>query len=387
MPKKNVDYANTIIYKICCEDSNVKDEYIGHTTNLVQRKYAHKIACNSCKNDLEIYNIIRNNGGWKNWKTIELGRYCCKDANEAKLKEVEHYTQSNQANISAKFLINYAQNCKAFSSGNSVEPNGTNSHANGTNLETNGTTQLVCLNCKKEFKTKSGLWKHKQTCKQNKIDEPKLTDKNVILKILKQNSELIKENSELRKEYTDIKKLIFQIVKNRTNNTTTNNTYTNSHNKAFNLNFFLNETCKNAMNITDFVDSIKLQLTDLINLGELGYVDGISNIIVKNLNNLDETVRPIHCTDKKRETFYVKDKGQWEKEDEDRKKIKNIIKTIEDKNIKLLSGFREKYPEYKNSSSKMSDKYDKIVVEVMSSDKNKEEKILKNISNATTINK
>ena len=141
------------------------------------------------------------------------------------------------------------------------------------------------------------------------------------------------------------------------------------------------------MNITDFVDSIKLQLSDLMNVGELGYVEGISNIIVKNLNNLDETERPIHCTDKKRETFYVKDQGQWEKEDEDKKKIKKIIKTIEDKNIRLLPQFREKYPDYNNSYSKTSDKYDKIVIEAMSSDKDKEEKIIKNISSVTTINK
>jgi hypothetical protein len=262
-------------------------------------------------------------------------------------------------------------------------------------LEIDGSSQemakwqkvIFCENCEKEFKTNAGLWKHKQKCNQHQQHEKyELSDKDLILKILKQNSELIKENSELRKEQTDIKELIFEIVKNGTYNTT-NNTHTNSHNKAFNLIFFLNETCKNAMNITDFVDSIKLQLSDLMNVGELGYVEGISNIIVKNLNNLDETIRPIHCTDKKRETFYVKDQGQWEKEDEDRKKIKQIIKTIEDKNIRLLPQFREKYPEYNSSSSKISDKYDKIVVEAMSSDKDKEEKIIKNISTATIINK
>ena len=232
---------------------------------------------------------------------------------------------------------------------------------------------IYTCKCGKIYSNSSGLWKHKKKCISKK-DEP--SDKELIMM-------LIKENSELRKEQTDIKELILEIVKNGTHNTTT----TNSHNKAFNLNFFLNETCKNAMNITDFVDSIKLQLSDLMNVGELGYVEGISKIIVKNLNNLDETIRPIHCTDKKRETFYVKDQGQWEKEDEDKKKITKIIKTIEDKNIRLLPQFREKYPEYKNSSSKISDKYDKIVIEAMSSDKDKQEKIIKNILTATIINK
>jgi hypothetical protein len=238
------------------------------------------------------------------------------------------------------------------------------------------TENIYVCKCGKKYSNSSGLWKHKKKCISEKETS---SDKELIMM-------LIKENSELRKEQTDIKELILEIVKNGTHNTT-NNTHTNSHNKSFNLNFFLNETCKNAMNITDFVDSIKLQVSDLMNVGELGYVEGISNIIVKNLNNLDETIRPIHCTDKKRETFYVKDQGQWEREDEDRKKIKKIIKIIEDKNIRLLPQFREKYPEYNNSSSKISDKYDKIVIESMTSDKDKEEKIIKNISTATIINK
>jgi len=248
---------------------------------------------------------------------------------------------------------------------------------------------LSCEKCKKEFKTTSGLWKHKNKCnikgvdlQKNNIDVP--TDKELIIQILKQNSDLIKENSELRKEHSDIKELIFEIVKNGTNNTTT--THTNSHNKAFNLNFFLNETCKNAMNITEFVDSIKLQLTDLMDIGELGYVEGISKIIVKNLNNLDETIRPIHCTDKKRETMYIKDEGQWEK-DENKIKLKKAVKKVANKNIKLLPAFREKYPEYNNSSSRISDTHDKIVVEAMTSDTDKDDKIIKNISNVTTINK
>jgi len=169
------------------------------------------------------------------------------------------------------------------------------------------------------------------------------------------------------------------------NNNTNNTTHTNSHNKAFNLNFFLNETCKNAMNITDFVDSIKLQLSDLMEVGELGYVEGISKIIVKNLNNLDETVRPIHCTDKKRETMYIKDQGEWNKEDDKKTNLKRAITKIADKNILLLPIFREKYPDYKNSSSKISDVHDKLVIEIMETDDIKKDKIVHNISKVTTI--
>ena len=253
---------------------------------------------------------------------------------------------------------------------------------------TNGNKKLdthTCQNCGKEYIDRTGLWRHKQKCniESNIIistNEP--TDKEIILKILKQNSELIKENSELRSEHTDIKELILEIVKNGTHNN--NTTHTNSHNKAFNLNFFLNETCKNAMNITDFVDSIKLQLSDLMSVGELGYVEGISNIIVKNLNNLDQTIRPIHCTDKKRETMYVKDEDKWEK-DEEKKKLNTVVNKVTNKNIRLLPQFREKYPEYRNSSSHISDTYDKTVIEVMSGDNDNNNKIIKNISKNTTI--
>jgi len=244
----------------------------------------------------------------------------------------------------------------------------------------------MCI-CGKIYNNASGLWKHKNKCCHNKSlplqntdDNNEPTDKQLIVMLLKQNTDIIKEQS-------DIKELILEIVKNGTMNNSHNTTHTNSHNKAFNLNFFLNETCKNAMNITDFVDSIKLQLSDLMDIGELGYVEGISKIIVKNLNNLDETERPIHCTDNKRETMYIKNEGQWEKEDDNKTKLKKVVNKVADKNIRLLPQFREKFPDYKNASSKTSDKYEKMVIEVMTTEDNKKEKIITKISNATIINK
>jgi hypothetical protein len=245
---------------------------------------------------------------------------------------------------------------------------------NEQNEQNDKTNTYNCV-CGNIYKFSQGLSKHKNKCS---YIAPNNEDK---------NDKLIEY---LMKENKEMKDLILEIVKNGTYNTnnTTNNTNannTNSHNKAFNLNFFLNETCKNAMNITDFVDSIKLQLSDLLDVGELGYVEGISKIIVKNLNNLDETERPIHCTDKKRETMYVKDQDQWEKEDEKNSKLTRAVKRISNKNIDLLPLFREKYPEYKNSSSKISDKHDKLVIEVMETDPDKHEKIIRNISKVTTI--
>jgi hypothetical protein len=241
--------------------------------------------------------------------------------------------------------------------------------------------KLYTCDCGKTYKHSSTLYAHKKKCNQEQENQKeKPDDKND--KLIEY---LIKENSELRKEQTDIKQLILELVKNGTMNNSHNTTHTNSHNKAFNLQFFLNETCKNAMNINEFVDSIKLQLSDLMQVGELGYVEGISKIIVKNLNNLDETIRPVHCTDKKRETMYVKDEGQWMKEDENKTRLKKAIIRVSNKNIKLLPEFREKYPEYRNSSSKISDVHDKLVIEVMETDNDKKEKIIKNISKVTTI--
>jgi hypothetical protein len=234
--------------------------------------------------------------------------------------------------------------------------------------------QIFTCICGKQFKSNSGLWKHHNKCNYD-------VNKNSIAKTDDKNDKLIEY---LMKENKEIKDMILEIVKNSSHVTNTT-THTNSHNKAFNLNLFLNETCKNAMNITDFVDSIKLQLSDLMEVGELGYVEGISKIIVKNLNNLDETIRPVHCTDKKRETMYVKDQGEWSKEDDNKTKLKRAINKVADKNILLLPRFREKYPEYRNSSSKISDVHDKLVIEVMETADDKKEKIIKNISKATTI--
>lgn len=232
--------------------------------------------------------------------------------------------------------------------------------------------------CGKTYTNASGLWKHKhkENCSSQESNLLKHNESN--------NDKLIEY---LLHENKEIKELILEIVKNGTTNTSHSHNTTNSHNKAFNLNFFLNETCKNAMNITDFVESIKLQLSDFMSIGELGFVEGISNIIVNNLNSLDETIRPIHCTDQKRETFYLKDENIWEKDDDDKKKIKQMIKSISYKNEKLMKTYKETYPDYNDSESRRSDQYSKIMVEAMDCKEESREKIIKNISKATTISK
>jgi hypothetical protein len=181
------------------------------------------------------------------------------------------------------------------------------------------------------------------------------------------------------------------VKKDTTTNNNNNITTTNSHNKTFNLQFFLNETCKDAMNIMDFVDSLKIQLSDLENVGKIGFVEGISNIIVKNLNSLDETKRPIHCTDSKREVMYVKDEDKWEKDNEEKKKLRKVIKHVAHKNSKMLKDFKAKHPDCEKSDSKFSDQYNKLIIEAMGgkgdNDLEKEDKIIRNIAKKVVIDK
>jgi len=262
----------------------------------------------------------------------------------------------------------------------------------GKQMETQGNAILpkifYCENCEKKFKNRSGLWKHNKICKNKNdinIKNEGPTDKELMMMVVQQNAMLIKENQEF-------KNLILEIVKKDTTiNNNNNNNNTNSHNKTFNLNMFLNETCKDAMNIMDFVDSIKIQLSELENVGKIGFVEGISNIIIKNLNSLDESKRPVHCTDTKREVIYVKDEDKWEKENEEKYKIRKAIKHVAHKNSKMLSEFRNKYPDCLKSTSKMSDKYNKLVFEAMGgkgdNDLEKEDKIIKNIAKEFTIEK
>jgi hypothetical protein len=253
---------------------------------------------------------------------------------------------------------------------------------------------FVCENCNKEYKSRVGLWKHKKSCICHDKSETNNNNNNQIKCDYDTNDKdqlilmLVKQNAELIKETTDFKSMMMKVIENGTHNTT--NTVTNSNNKAFNLNLFLNETCKDAMNINDFVESIKLQVSDLENVGEVGFVEGISNIIVKNLNALDVTKRPIHCTDKKREIIYIKDENSWEK-DESQCKMRRMIKKVVSKNQRLIPKFKEQNPEYNKSYSKVSDKYNKLIIESMGgsgdNDLEKENKIIRNITKNIVVDK
>ena len=242
---------------------------------------------------------------------------------------------------------------------------------------------LKCV-CGKIYTTNSGLWKHKKICENINLNENKKvepTDKELIMMILKQNNDI----------QSNIKNIVLEVCQGLQLNNNNYSNNTNCNNKTFNLQFFLNETCKDAMNITDFVDSINLQLSDLEEVGKVGYIEGISNIIIKNLKSLDESKRPLHCTDKKRETIYIKDKGHWEKEDDNKTILKQSIRKVTNKNIRLINQFREKYPECRKSESSISDKYNKMIIEAMGgagdNTAEKEEKIIRNIAKNAAIEK
>ena len=257
---------------------------------------------------------------------------------------------------------------------------------------TQKTPQYICEICEKKYNSRNGLWVHKKKCidetsvanlKNDLANEEKcsanelgLTDKELINILVQQNQKLM------------------NLVENGTNINTTNNT-TNSHNttnNAFNLNFFLNETCKDAMNIDEFVSSIKVNLSDLENTGRQGYIEGISNIILKNLNNLEQNFRPLHCSDSKREVFYIKDNNEWQKENQEKPILTKAIKVIANENIKQIKHWRDKYPDCTDADSKKNNLYLKIVSNSMNGSTQEEsikniDKIISNVAKEVIIDK
>ena len=255
---------------------------------------------------------------------------------------------------------------------------------------------FVC-DCDSHFLSRAGLWKHRKTCgdflknlsphDNNPEPQPKSNyefNKDTLIEIIKENHDF---QMDMQKQMMDFMKT--NVCYNNSINTINN--LNNSNNKTFNLQFFLNETCKDAMNIMDFIESVKLQVSDLENVGKVGYIEGISNIIIKNLQALDVEKRPVHCADQKREVIYVKDDNIWEKEDESNKKLRKAIRMIAHKNICMFKDFREKYPDCEDYDSKKNSQYNTIIYEAMGgkgdNDYEKDTKIIKKIAKNVIIDK
>jgi hypothetical protein len=456
MPKTDIDYSNTIIYKISCKDIANTDVYVGHTTNFVQRKHTHKQNCINPKSinyTLKLYEVIRENGGWSNWNMEIINFFECKDHYEARQKEQEYFillnatlnsnellpkenakektktkTKQNQkekekVQLNEKIIkeIFRCDTCnKNYNSSKLLENhNKTNKHLKkiedtiisqenpmqlfscqycqvecskqkdwdrhlltrkhkkniDNNAELDISHQMFTCKCGKKYSNNSGLWKHSKKCNINNINieiteitEQQIIDKELdlkqlILEIFKNNNEMQKQQFELQKQTNELQKQMIDVCKNTTITNMNINNSNNSHNKTFNLQFFLNEQCKDAMNLSDFANSFDLQLSDLETVGELGYVDGITKIMVDKLNAMDIYKRPIHCSDAKREIIYVKDENVWTKEEKDNPKLRQAIKNVSFRNMKLVYNWSNAYPESKDNESRLNDKYMKLVIE------------------------
>jgi hypothetical protein len=258
----------------------------------------------------------------------------------------------------------------------------------------------ICNICNKIYKDNSGLWRHKKNC-YNEVKNNEVKNKEVKNNVNKNSitndsnaqeliQYLMKENSEFKQLLIDQSKQMGEISKKAIENAGHN--HINSHNKTFNLQVFLNETCKNAINISEFIDQLQVSISDLEDTGRLGFTEGISKIFINGLKQLDIPDRPLHCSDLKRETIYIKDNNEWTKDSDENPLLINAIKHVSNKNMKKISEWKKEHPEHSDSSSKVNDKYLKIICESMpgstkeESDKNYK-KIVKKIVKESVIDK
>jgi hypothetical protein len=266
---------------------------------------------------------------------------------------------------------------------------------NATNIQ----RVFMCNTCNIQFKSRTSLWRHKKSCSHLEHSNMELSTSNqddtdnkdlLILELLKQNSEfqklMAKETSELRNIITEQNQKMMEMAGNMGNN----NNNINSNNK-FNLNVFLNEKCKDAMSLTDFVKSLEITMDDFIQTGELGFVDGLSRVMIERINDMDLYNRPIHCTDLKRETLYIKDAEKWEK-DANKEQLRKAVKGVAYKNDRMRPIWYSETPEVDILGSANCDKFLKYSQSALGGcgkeeTKSFEDKIMKNIMKQVTIDK
>lgn len=267
----------------------------------------------------------------------------------------------------------------------------------------NKNNEFLCNLCLKNCFSKTTFWRHKQKCTlqpkattEEKVSATNNRSKEDELTIRELQSQFF---SYMREKDAEVKNLIMELAKNMQPNNTTNNTMNNSNNtmnnsnNTFNLQFFLNETCKDALNLSEFIESIKVGVQDLDNIGHAGYVEGISKIIIQQLRELGVEKRPIHCTDAKRQTLYVKEDNVWQKEGPDMKNIQKLVDEVQKINLRQLPAWRDQHPNCLTSSSKYTSFYNHMSQELMGGDcrkirmQEKDNKIMKNIIREVGIDK
>ena len=246
----------------------------------------------------------------------------------------------------------------------------------------NGTAEIIkyICNCGKTYKYRQGLYTHKKTCKGEKKENVIIDCENNKEDMKELVMQLIKQNNELQKT---INEMIPNIGNNNNNN---NNNTTNNNNlkQKFNINVFLNEKCKDALSMDDFIDKIEISMKNLLTTKEKGQVQGISNIIIENMNKLSLYERPMHCTDKKRETLYVKN-DTWEK-DENKQHINKVLKDVERKQMQNINVWLQEHPNYMNNSQQQEE-FAKLLSECGKSVDDGREKIIKNVCDNVYLNK
>jgi hypothetical protein len=299
----------------------------------------------------------------------------------------------------------------------------TNKHINTTKYNTLGILlekEYIC-HCGKEYNHRASLFNHKKRCKQNQdasisgasisgasisgasISGASVTDasNNVIQLLINENKELINENKEFKNENKEIKNMILELVKSNNDlqkqmidvclkiqpGNTVINSNSHNNNKTFNLQLFLNEECKDAMNMSEFINSIEIKVSDLENMGKIGYVEGMSNIIIKQLNDTDINKRPVHCSDAKRETLYIKEENKWEKDTQETKQMFKAVRGVDKKNYKILANWKDTHPKCMESKSNQSDEYMKVVSKVMDGDEENVNKVIKKVAKQVLIDK
>ena len=264
--------------------------------------------------------------------------------------------------------------------------------------ETNETKKMPnCNLCNQMFTSRTTLWRHNKicnfiphkesdidTCIESDIDTYIESNMNVMF------NHMMKENQELREILKVQHQQLLEVASE--NKIVNHNTNNNTINNRFNMNFFLNEQCKDAMNLSDFLNNIEVSLEDVSNVGRLGYADGISRIIINALKDMDVYERPIHCSDIKREIMYIKENDIWEKDDERKYQMKRVLKLISHKNVKRLLDWREAHPGWLVYDSKEEAECLRITNESMggASDEENErlyKKMIRRIAHETLIDK
>ena len=383
MPKVKINYAEMIFYKICCLSPNITKVFIGHTTNVNQRKHILKKQTQSEIYYSDMIDFIKNSGGWENWILQILEKYECKTHIDIVLREIHHSDMLNKKTS----VVDNNGDCNSIDGGNVNGDNVNNvsvkskSKSKSKSSDNNVTNKIyICNHCNyrcfksKHFKQHLMTRKHLDEVQNstasssssslktsedkkelefyiNECDDESGENKNeLILQLLKDNESMkifMKEQNDMLKE----------MIANHNNSTTTNNIRHKNIKQKFNINIFLNEQCKDAINLCDFIKSLKVTFHDLEITRDKSLEESVSTIMLRGLKELDVYKRPIHCTDQKRDVMYIKDEQKWEKDDGN-VKLKESIDTLSKKQMYTLKELRDSDPEIKTND----DKRDKFLV-------------------------